>query len=181
MKVKVYRCRLCYEAFYSYSGKAFANCPFCGAHEDYIVEASFFVEPTVGALSDQDVKDLLAARELEIKNTNFYKGASKAALKEGNTFAAGMFKILSKVENEHDSALKKVLLTLDAPPDAPKIEGLDKQHKPTVAENLKAANERENRAVKLYTEMANRTKNPRVRELFLGIAAVEGDHIDMTQ
>lgn len=180
MKVQVYRCRLCWESFYSVSGKP-ANCPFCGAHDDFILVASFFVEPTVGALSDQDVKDLLAARELEIKNTNFYKGAAKVARKEGDFGHEGMFKILSKVEKEHDSALKKVLRTLPEPPPAPEIPGLDQQHAATTAENLEAANAREQRAVKLYTEMAWRTANPRVRELFLGIAEVEKDHIDMTE
>ena len=75
--MKVYRCRICGDPYIGSSPPP--NCPWCGAHGQYIVLASEWVDNPVGEMSEVERKLLQDPLELEIDNTTFYKSASAAA------------------------------------------------------------------------------------------------------
>jgi rubrerythrin len=112
------------------------------------------------------------ALELEISNTIFYKCASgKSKSLEGEK----LFKILSKVENEHASVWKKIL-KLDKI-DLPKYDKCSEEYKV----NLEDSHSREERAIKFYSQAAKDAKNPRVKEIFKSFVEVENDHLKLSE
>ena len=94
--MNVYRCRICGEV---YIGKEKPNsCPFCGAHQTYLVLAGEWTLLQAKSLSAVSRDNLTKSLDLEIDNTNFYRSVSE---RTKDTFIQSMFKGLSKVEREH--------------------------------------------------------------------------------
>ncbi len=172
MFVNVFVCEICGEA---YIGEDIpSRCPFCGALKKYMVKAKNYDDSKAWdvQLNDNEKKDIEKALELEISNTVFYKCASnKVPEPEGQK----LFKILSKVENEHASVWKKILKLNKV--DFPKYDECATQYKP----NLEESHAREERAIKFYKQAAKDAKNVRVKQIFQAFVEVETDHLNLSE
>jgi len=170
--VDVFVCKICGEAYIG--EKIPTHCPFCGAHKKYLVRARDYDD--TGAwevdLNEKDRKNAEKALEVEISNTIFYKCASK---KTPSLEGQKLFKILSKVENEHASVWKKIL-KLDKI-ELPKYDACASEYVP----NLEESHSREERAINFYKQAAAESANPRVREIFQAFVEVETDHLKLSE
>jgi len=169
--MKVYRCRICGEVYIG--NQKPGSCPFCGAHEDYLVTADEWSMIEVTSLSDVSRKNLQKALELEIDNTNFYRGVSQ---KTENIYVEGMFKGLSKVEREHASTICKHLGITKAQSDVSFDKAVESDE-----ENISESNRREKRAVRFYLEARNKVPESEIKEFFKALMEIESDHIRLTE
>ncbi len=147
------------------------NCPFCGAHEKYLVPSEDWRDTNKVELTEDSRKNLEASMELEIGNAEFYLCVSRAS-RDDETRA--MFKALSGVEAEHASTISKILRA-----EEPAIELRKDICSTDDRDTLEEADRRENRAVRLYGEFLRQATEPRVRELFTALIEIESDHIDL--
>ena len=168
-KLNTYRCKLCGEAIILISKPS--TCPFCGAHDDYVVKArNWKDENNVRDLSGVSRANLDEALQLEIDNAKFYRCSSSYS-QDPETQAT--FKILSKIEAEHASAISKILKK-------PKEEiGVQDICFRLDQENVKNSVKREKRAKEFYIGAFNQANEPRVKEVFFGLIEVENDHIEL--
>jgi len=151
--VKLYRCTICGDAYIGENPPA--NCPFCGAHIEYIKEA----------------KDAVVNFEVEVSNATFY---ACAADKTDNPEGKILFKALGKVEAEHASIWKKVLKLKSVP------QGNETCHSQNV-ENLKNSHERETRAIDFYRKAAAEADSSRIKQIFEALVEVETDHLHLSE
>lgn len=152
------------------SGKP-SNCPFCGAPEEYLVPGREWVDEnlSLGELTPVSRDNLTKALQLEVNNSAFYRDAMN---KTSNIVLQGIFKYLSKVENEHASTIKKILKVEPPPPEPGKEAATDDDRK-----NLEYAMERETNAKKFYLESGEAAVEPRVKKVFEAISRIESDHV----
>jgi rubrerythrin len=167
--VKLWRCIVCGDPYIGSNPPD--NCPFCGAHRQYIVEAkeaqvSFDVE-----LNETDRANAQRALDVEVSNSTFYFCAAK---KTGDDEGKILFKALGKVEKEHASIWKKVL-KLDSIPEGSETCSEDNR------ENLQESHDRETRAIEFYRKAADESGSERLKELFTALVEIETDHLDMSE
>ncbi len=167
--VKLYRCIICGDAYIGASPPA--NCPFCGAHMAYIIEAQEAVVNFDVPLSAKDRANAEHALNVEISNATFY---SCAAGKTNDPEGKILFKALGKIEAEHASIWRKIL-KLDALPP-----GVETCHMENV-ENLKESHARETRAIEFYRKSAAEADHPRIRQLFEALVEIETDHLFLSE
>ncbi len=167
--VKVYRCKICGEGYIGDSSPT--HCPFCGAHEEYIVPANEWSWPEV-ELTEVSRKNLAAALELEVSNSEFYFCAARKASNEADQV---MFKRLAKVEREHADTIVK-LLKIEGPDISKKKDECSEEN----TDNLRESNERETRAIAHYSKFLSEASEERVREVFSAIIDIENDHLSLT-
>jgi rubrerythrin len=162
------RCRICGD---SYLGtETPKRCPFCGAHEEYIVGPGEYsadenrVQPT-----EIERADLERAIELERSNTRFYLAMSQMS---GDEALASGYKRLSRIEGEHCSVFCKLA-------DVKKPADLGEPSEPPASwcDGIAESVERENMAAAFYAEAVGRATNARIAEVFTAVSAVETDHI----
>ena len=170
--VNIFVCKICGEAYIG--EEAPSRCPFCGAHKKYLVNAKDYDDKGDWdvKLNETDKKNVEKALEVEVSNTIFYKCSSK---KTPELEGQKLFKILSKVENEHASVWKKIL-KLDKV-NFPDYDKCAAKYKP----NLEESHQREERAIKFYGQAAKEAKNPRVKEIFQALVEVEADHLHLSE
>jgi rubrerythrin len=173
MKVRVWRCRICGDPYIGAVPPA--NCPFCGAHAEYIILASDWDDPKVESLNDQDRGNLEKALQIENSNTAFYRCSAGKAEEEGDFEGFATFKALSKVENEHASTIRK-MLGLPKPDSEPTEECHD-----AYIDNVRESLEREKRATGFYAASAEAASDPRVEEVFAALSMIEADHIQLDE
>jgi rubrerythrin len=167
--IKLYRCIICGDAYIGANPPS--NCPFCGAHTRYIVEAKDAIVDFDVPLSVQDKANVEHALKVEISNWTFYMcAAAKTDDPEGKI----LFKALGKVEAEHASIWKKILKPASVPA------GSEVCHLENV-ENLKESHERESRAISFYRNSAMESDNPRIKELFAALVEIETDHLQLSE
>jgi len=167
--VKLYRCIICGDAYIGASPPA--NCPFCGAHMEYIMEAKEAVVNFDVPLSTKDRANAEHALEVEISNATFY---SCAAGKTDDAEGKILFKALGKIEAEHASIWRKILKLGSVAP------GGDACHTENV-ENLKESHARETRAINFYRKAAAGADHPRIRQLFDALVEIETDHLHLSE
>lgn len=170
MQLKIYRCRICGEVYLGYAAPE--NCPFCGATIEFL-EAP---EKYPAGINDIDITeteraDLETSIELEHANTRFYLGMAER--KDNDTLRA-TYKRLAAVEAEHCSVFCK-LAKLPKPADLMSPGETTGSWASDIEESLT----RENRATMLYARFAERATNPRLKEVWSVISAVEADHITL--
>jgi rubrerythrin len=168
--VQVFRCTICGDPYIGFEKPT--NCPFCGAHEQYIVPSDEWKDTNKVELSEESRKNLRASLDLEIGNAEFYLCVSKGTKNEEKR---AMFKALSKVESEHASTICKIL-RIDKPAIELREEICESMNEEEIIEE---ADRRENRAVRRYTEFLAQASEPRVKELFTALIEIESDHIDL--
>ena len=170
-KVKVYRCRICGDP---YIGEEIPKqCPFCGAHQQFFVEArDWSLDEFNVKLSNITQKNLKAALQLELDNASFYDCAKKTADEQHDEYGLAKFKALMKVEREHASAISK-FLKISRPE-------LEKQACNADSKaNSKEGYERENRAIKAYAKFRDEAVEPRLKEFFTALVEIETDHLEL--
>lgn len=168
--MKLYRCNICGDPYLGDSKPS--NCPFCGAAENYIIDAKDYVYPQIDNLSEKSKNNLLAALTLELINADFYLNNYKNAKNEVNK---QLFKALSKIEAEHASAIKKALSLLEYP-------SYNKSSKCFESDEqmFLEAHSREKRASAFYKKCSEEAVEERVQQLFTALFEIESDHIVLT-
>lgn len=165
--IKLWRCEVCGDPYVGQEPPK--ECPFCGAHSNFIKEAGKAKVNFNFNLTEKDKKIAEHALEVEVSNTTFYYCAAANTEDEE---AALLFKALGKVEEEHVSIWKKVL-GLEEIPDG------DEGCSSIAKENLEAAHEREEITIEFYTEAAKEADSTKLKRLFAALIAVEKDHLQL--
>jgi rubrerythrin len=168
-RVMLFRCIICGDPYIGFEKPT--NCPFCGAHEKYIVPAGDWRDTNRVELTEESRKNLETSLQLEISNTEFYLCVSKRSRNED---IRAMFRALSKIESEHASTVCKILRV-----EKPGIEFKKGLCSSDDSAALEEADSRENRAVNLYTEFLKQATEPRVKQIFSALIEIESDHIDL--
>ncbi|UCH01440.1 MAG: ferritin [Candidatus Bathyarchaeota archaeon] len=171
-KVKVFRCRICGDPYIGTGAPT--QCPFCGARQQYFVEAKDWnPDEFKVTLSDMARNNLRAALQLELDNATFYDCAKNAAEKADDEYSLAKFKALMKVEREHASAILKFL----------KISQPELEKLPTCSANSQTNTQegwkRENRAIKAYAKFRDKAIESRLKEFFGALVEIETDHLDL--
>ena len=167
--IKLYRCIICGDGYVGVNPPS--NCPFCGAHTNFIPEARDAVVSFDVSLSDRDKANVKHALQVEISNSTFYRcAADKTDDAEGKI----LFKALGKIEAEHASIWRKILKLDSVPP------GSETCHSENV-ENLKESHEREARAIAFYRTSATESNHPRIKQLFEALVEIETDHLQLSE
>ena len=165
----MYRCIICGDAYIGANPPS--NCPFCGAHTGFIIEAKNAVVNFDVPLSDRDRANVEHALQVEISNATFYRcAAEKTDHPEGKI----LFKALGKIEAEHAAIWRKTLKLDTVPP------GSETCHSENV-ENLKESHEREARAIAFYGKSAAESDHPRIKQLFEALVEIETDHLQLSE
>jgi rubrerythrin len=166
--VRPIRCRICGE---TYVGPGIPPaCPFCGAHDLYLVDADEFPRGLNDVQLTEVERDLLQqAIAIERSNARYYVAVAKLP---GDDALCSAFKRLSRIEAEHCSVFSK-LLREPKPTDLDEPEGEVQGWAAAVAES----SAREHRAAEFYGQAATSATSLRLREVFTAIASVEVDHI----
>lgn len=167
--VKLWRCEICGDPYIGETAPD--NCPFCGAHKEFMKEAKEAKVDFNVDLNEQDKANAERALQVEVSNAAFYFCAAKRTDDEEGKL---LFKILGKVEAEHASVWKKIL-KLDKVPEAN-----DACHTSN-RENLEDSHARETRAIEFYKKAAEQSENARVKQIFEAFVDVEIDHLKLSE
>lgn len=168
----MYRCRICGETYLG--DEAPAQCPFCGAHRQFMVSPREYPADINDVdLTEVERADLETSVEVERSNARFYLGMAQ---RKDNDTLRSAYKRLSRVEAEHCSLFCK-LLKVGKPAD------IDEPGETTGSwiSDIEDSVRRETRAKALYAEFAARATSPRLREVFEAVSAVESDHIALDE
>lgn len=164
-----YRCQICGE---TYLGSAAPDrCPFCGAHGRWMVGAAEWAKTGKIELCQQSYDDCLQAIDLEVNNAAFYKCAQQNAQTQ---VTEGIFKRLHKQEMEHAELLAEMAGVEEPALPAASCAANDD------AQNLADAHAREQRAIQLYLQFADRAPEKRVQDVFRALADIEAEHLKIS-
>ncbi|MFH1848797.1 MAG: ferritin family protein [archaeon] len=165
----LFRCRICGDPYIGETKPS--RCPFCGAYENFIVDAKDYRETFDVELSEADRANAEKALEVELSNSSFYFCAAE---KSDDEVARQMFKALGKVEAEHAAIWKKILKLGKT---MPKPEGCSG----SARDNMGESHERETRAIAFYGKALSESGHPRVRQIFAALVQVETDHLRLSE
>jgi len=171
MATTVFKCRICGDPYIGYEKPS--NCPFCGAHSEYIVLVEEYLEPKIGNLTEISRQNLEKALEIEVSNSRFYLCAANKAESE---LWKSTFRALYKVEAEHTSMIVKAF-GMEKPP----IDLVLENCYNTEVENIKESHQRETRAIEFYSKAAEEAEDPRVKEIFTALVEIERDHLELSK
>lgn len=172
MQLKIYRCRICGEVYLGY--EAAENCPFCGAHVEFLeAPEKYPADINDVQLTEAERTDLESSIELETSNTRFYLGMAE---RKGNDTLASTYKRLAKVEAEHCELFCK-LARVAEPADLMTPGETTGSWATDIEDSLR----RENLASTLYASFAERATDPRLKEVWEAVSAVEADHITLDE
>lgn len=164
--MQIWRCEICGDPFLGEQRPS--DCPFCGVPGRFISAQVNFSGQTgaVTGLTEVSRKNLENALKLEIEATKKYQSAAANAQHDEIRI---FFKAISKHENEHVSLISKAL-------------GIPK---PSIGQGDQPAAEKDNiletitledNATTLYAQFLSEATEPRVRQIFLALIAVEDEH-----
>lgn len=167
--MKVFKCRICQEGYLGDAPPT--HCPFCGAHQQYIVDAADFYIPEY-ALTEISRHNLQKALEFERFNAGFYFCAADQA---DNVHDATMFKRLAKIESEHADVITREL----------KIPYIDIRRDMDVCSiqnifNLEKSHMLESLAIDHYYEYISMAIEERIIEVFTALIEIETDHLSLS-
>ena len=167
--VKLWRCVICGDPYIGENPPA--NCPFCGAHREFIQEArDAFVTFDI-PLTDKDRANAEHALQVEVSNAAFYFcAAEKTDEAEGKL----LFKALGKIEAEHAVIWRKILRLSKAPAVS------ETCHAENV-ENLNESHDRETRAIAFYKKAADESEHNRLKQIFKALVEIETDHLHLSE
>ena len=167
--IKLFRCEICGDPYIGEEPPK--NCPFCGAHEDYIKEAKDAKVNFNVSLNEKDKANAEHALQVEVSNAAFYEcAAAKTDDEEGKL----LFKSLKKVEAEHASIWRKILKLDKTPEGKEECFVVNK-------DNLEESHAREERAIEFYRKAAVESENERLKEIFLELVEIETDHLKLSE
>lgn len=183
------------------------NCPFCGAHRQYVGEYKakksrwkcticqhVFDElpdscPICGAGPNQFVEMAKTGDESQAKLAEIdIKNAQKALEVEVSN---STFYYCAAEKSDHDLERKLFLALGDVEYqhaiiwqkilDLPEMPEANDKCVSSSLENLKESHQREDTAIKFYAEAAESSQNARLKMLFKALVEIETDHLDMSQ
>lgn len=167
--VRLWRCEICGDPYIGETPPN--NCPFCGAHQKYIMEARDVKAVFDVDLTEKDRANAERALQVEVSNSAFYFcAADKTDDDEGKL----LFKALGKIEAEHASIWKKILRLESTP------KGSETCHVRN-RENLEESHAREERAINFYRASAEASDNPRLKQIFEALVEIETDHLHLSE
>ncbi len=167
--LNIFRCKLCSEVILAEHKSS--TCPFCGAHDDYMVRAQDWKDENyIKNLSLISKKNLEKALKLELENAKFYKCAMSHTQ---NAKLKSIFQSLAKTEMEHVFLISKIL---KRPKSDTNIQDICFR---LDDENVKNSLELEKIAKKFFIKVYNQATEPRIKEIFFGLLEVKGDHIEL--
>lgn len=167
--VKLWRCEICGDPYIGKNPPD--NCPFCGAHKQYIKEVQNAAVNFNVELNEKDKANAEHALQVEVSNSTFYFCAAE---KTDNPEGKLLFKALAKIEAEHAAIWRKILRL----PNVPK--GNETCHVSN-KENLEESHERETRAIEFYKNSAKESKNSRIKQIFEALVEIETDHLYLSE
>lgn len=167
--VKLWRCVICGDPYVGMNPPS--NCPFCGAHQEFIKEAKEAVVTFEVSLTEKDKANAEYAIQVEVNNATFY---SCAAEKTDDAEGKLLFKTLGKIEAEHAAIWRKVLRLPKAPP------GNDTCYTENV-KNLNESHERETRAIAFYQKAAEESDHDQLKQIFKALVEIETDHLHLSE
>jgi len=172
MQLKMYRCRICGETYLGY--EAAANCPFCGAHVEFLqMPEDYTTSINDLQLTEAERTHLESSIEIERSNTRFYLGMAQ---RTDNDTLRSAYKRLSQIEAEHCSVFCK-LAKIAKPADITTPGETTGAWATDITESLA----RETRATALYATFAERATNARLKEVWAAVSDVEADHITLDE
>lgn len=166
---KLWRCIICGDSYIGENPPT--NCPFCGAHQEFIKEAKEAVVIFEIPLTDKDRANAEHAIEVEVSNATFY---SCAAGKTDDSEGKLLFKALGKIEAEHAAIWRKIL----------RLPGTPAGNETCYTENVKNLNEsheRETRAIDFYKKAAAESDHARLKQIFGALVDIETDHLRLSE
>ena len=167
--VKLWRCIICGDAYIGVNPPT--NCPFCGAHQAFIIEAKEAVVIFEVPLTEKDRANAEHAIQVEVSNATFY---ACAAEKTDDAEGKLLFKALGKIEAEHAAIWRKVLRLPKTPA------GNETCHTENV-KNLNESHERETRAIDFYKKAAEESDHERLKQIFEALVEIETDHLHLSE
>lgn len=167
--VKLWRCLICGDPYIGESPPT--NCPFCGAHGEFIQEAREASVTFEVPLSEKDRAFAEYALKVEVSNAAFYFCAAEQTDDDEGKL---LFKALGKVEAEHASIWRKILKLSQVP------EGKESCHRQN-KKNLEESHTREERAIDFYRKAASESDHERIRQIFTALVAIETDHLHLSE
>ncbi|MBW2971763.1 ferritin [Candidatus Woesearchaeota archaeon] len=171
MGVKTWVCKICGDPYIGEEKPT--ECPFCGANHKYIVPGTEYKEPVVGEVSQKSASNVMAAIKLEVDNAQFYFCASRKA---STVELQKRFKALGKVESEHATLLSKIVKAQN-PAISRDIDMCKADDRALMQEAL----EREDRAIKKYTEFLGQATEMRVKQVFAALVEIENTHLELEE
>jgi rubrerythrin len=147
------------------------NCPFCGAHREFIREAREADVTFEVPLTAKDRASAEHAIQVEVSNSAFYFCAAE---KSDDAECRLLFKALGKIEAEHAAIWKKILRL-------PKAPAADEACGTQSVANLNESHERETRAIAFYRQAAAESDHERLRQIFGALVAIETDHLHLSE
>lgn len=167
--VKLWRCVICGDCYVGTNPPT--NCPFCGAHQEFIQEAKEAVVTFDISLTEKDRANAEHAIQVEVSNSTFY---FCAAGKTDNAESSLLFKALGKIEAEHAAIWRKILRLPKTP------EGKEMCYIENV-KNLNESHEREARAIDFYKQAAEESDHERLKQIFKALVEIETDHLHLSE
>jgi rubrerythrin len=167
--VKLWRCEICGDPYIGDTPPD--NCPFCGAHKQYIKEARSAKADFDVVLNQTDRANAEHALAVEVSNATFY---FCAAAKTDDVEGKLLFKALGKVEAEHAAIWKKILKLQEVPKGAETCFVVNR-------DNLSESRNRETRAIDFYKKAAAAAGNERIMQIFAALVEVESDHLSLSE
>lgn len=168
--MNVFKCRICHEGYLG--DEPPTHCPFCGAHQQYIVDAMDFYIPEY-TLTEISRHNLQKAFVLEKYNAEFY---FCAAARADNVHDATMFKRLAKIESEHAEVIIRELnitpIEIRQDQDVCSIQNIY---------NLEKSHCLEMFAINNYYEYLQMAVEERIIEVFTAIIEIENDHLSLSE
>jgi len=165
----LWRCEICGDPYIGDNPPD--NCPFCGAHRQYIKEAKAAEANFDVTLNPRDKENAEHALRVEVSNAAFYFcAAAKTDDPEGKL----LFKALAKVEAEHAAVWKKILKLRETPK-------ADEQCFAANSDNLGESHSRETRAIEFYGKAAAEASHERIKQIFTALVEVETDHLKLSE
>ncbi len=162
--VSLYVCRICGEP---YIGEEAGDCPFCGAHKNYLRPVEEFSELWETRLSEQEKKDIETTLKLEVNATAYYYDV--AVKHEKYSKYNMLYNQLARVEKEHmEIAAKFLRIKL------PELKG--EKSKGSIEKDLQRTHELESHAVELYTQFLKDSENANVKIFFVALIYAEKGH-----
>ncbi len=168
----IYRCEICGEAHVI--NERPSHCPFCGAHERWVVEAQDYAAPQPFELTEVSRKNLEFTYKLEVQASRIYHCIRQ---KTADEFILGMFKAISKVELEHAELVGK-LIGKDPKCEIPFMENLCTEDR---QESLNKTKMLEANAIEHYTKFLKQSTEPRVKDIFQALLEAEYDHLALVK
>jgi rubrerythrin len=168
-RMKVFRCLICGEPYLGVQKPT--NCPCCGSLAKHIVNATEYRRLEAGELSEATKKNLEKARDIMIRNAEFY---ICSAYPMDAPESEALLLALARTEHKHANLVSDILGMHH-----PHIEYNPRTCHPIYLKNLEEAHLRGRSSLAFYKEIARNATDERVRQLFDALVEAIDNQVDL--